>query len=314
MTNQPNTPARTLPPDHADRIARARLSLTGLSVGDAFGEQFFRIANTLLIQFRETPPGPWEYTDDTAMARSVVAVLAKCDAIDQDLLAKSFANEFMAQPWRGYGGSMQQLLRRFDSGADWRTAARSMFAGNGSKGNGSAMRVAPLGGYFADCAPEQIAEQAIMSAEVTHTHSEALAAAAATALAAAWSWNHRDPTDPTDPTDLLKYGARFTPPSVTRERIERLAGELWDASVDSLICTIGNGNSLLAEDTVPLCLWIAAHHPRNYEDALWAMVSCGGDVDTNCAIVGGIIALATGRASIPRDWLDRCELHSGLSG
>ena len=30
------------PADHADRLARARLSLLGLSVGDAFGEQFFR--------------------------------------------------------------------------------------------------------------------------------------------------------------------------------------------------------------------------------------------------------------------------------
>lgn len=303
-----------LSPNHAESVTRARLSLAGLSVGDAFGEQFFRMANTLLIQFREAPPGPWEYTDDTAMARSVVAVLGKCGTIDQDLLARYFAAEFVAQPWRGYGASMRRLLTKIDGGDYWRIAAPAMFAGNGSKGNGSAMRVGPLGGYFADCAPERIVEEAIKSAEVTHTHPEALAAAAATALAAAWSWQHRsDRSDQTDHSAMLKWVARFTPESVTRERIERVAGELWDTPVDSLICTIGNGNSLLAEDTVPLCLWVAAHHPRSYEDAIWAMVSCGGDVDTNCAIVGGIVALATGRESIPREWIDRCEIHSGLN-
>ncbi|MEN6627694.1 MAG: ADP-ribosylglycohydrolase family protein [Candidatus Sumerlaeia bacterium] len=303
----------TLPPGHSGRMARARLSLNGLSVGDAFGEQFFRMANTLLIQFREAPPGPWEYTDDTAMARSGVDTLQKCGGIDQDQLAKYFATEFATQPWRGYGASMQQLLRRFEAGADWRAAARSMFGGTGSKGNGSAMRVAPVGAYFAEDSTDRVVDEAIKSAEVTHTHPEALAAAAATALAAAWAWNHRNAAETAASPAMLAWVAASTPDSITRERLEMLAGELWEGELDPLICTIGNGNSLLAEDTVPLCLWIAAHHPHSYENAIWAMIAAGGDADTNCAIVGGIVALATGRAGIPGQWLDRCEIHSGLA-
>lgn len=65
------------PPDHATRIARARLSLDGLSLGDAFGERFFgdpdRVADA--IAARSLPRGPWGYTDDTVMALAVFEVL-----------------------------------------------------------------------------------------------------------------------------------------------------------------------------------------------------------------------------------------------
>jgi ADP-ribosylglycohydrolase len=32
-------------------------------------------------------------------------------------------------------------------------------------------------------------------------------------------------------------------------------------------------------------------------------VSVGGDIDTNCAIIGGIVALGAGREGIPSAWL-----------
>ena len=57
-----------LPPDHAERIARAGLSLGRLSVGDAFGEKFFSPSLYMAMAQRQVPNGPWPYTDDTAMA------------------------------------------------------------------------------------------------------------------------------------------------------------------------------------------------------------------------------------------------------
>jgi len=53
-----------------DAIARAFLSLDGLSVGDAFGERFFGPTHEVLqrISRRELPDAPWTYTDDTEMA------------------------------------------------------------------------------------------------------------------------------------------------------------------------------------------------------------------------------------------------------
>jgi len=63
----------------------------------------------------------------------------------------------------------------------------------------------------------------------------------------------------------------------------------------------------IASDTVPFCLWCAARHVNNYQEVIWSAVSVYGDIDTNCAIVGGIVALSAGRESIPREWLKARE-------
>src|SRR5262249_49337517 len=72
--------------DHQDRMQRALLSLDGLSVGDAFGERFFgnpRVAERR-IEHRDPPPPPWAYSDDTAMALSIVRCLKRYREIDRE--------------------------------------------------------------------------------------------------------------------------------------------------------------------------------------------------------------------------------------
>src|SRR6266702_332440 len=68
-------------------------ALAGLSVGDAFGDQFFLAANRGLSPDDE-PPGPWEWSDDTELACSVADVLRRLGRIDQDELAAMFAARF----------------------------------------------------------------------------------------------------------------------------------------------------------------------------------------------------------------------------
>jgi ADP-ribosylglycohydrolase len=70
---------------------------------------------------------------------------------------------------------------------------------------------------------------------------------------------------------------------------------------------LGCGLRVTAPDTVPFALWCAARHLEDYVEALWATVSGLGDRDTTCAMVGGVVALATGREAIPADWLDARE-------
>ena len=66
---------------------------------------------------------------------------------------------------------------------------------------------------------------------------------------------------------------------------------------------LGNGRKVISSDTVPFSLWCAARHLGDFVEAMWTTVSGLGDRDTTCAIVGGIVALAAGRSSIPEDWL-----------
>lgn len=139
------------------RLERALACLRGLSVGDALGSQYFVPVNYPLLKRREVPSGPWQWTDDTEMAGSVVAVLAAHHRIDQDALAHSFAEHHDFD--RGYGPAVNRLLRLVREGGDWRELAAALFKGQGSWGNGAAMRIAPLGAWYADD-PEQATHQA----------------------------------------------------------------------------------------------------------------------------------------------------------
>jgi ADP-ribosylglycohydrolase len=83
----------------------------------------------------------------------------------------------------------------------------------------------------------------------------------------------------------------------------------FDQSIDLVVDELGNGSRISCQDTVPFCLWAAARHLDDYEAAIVTTIRAGGDIDTNCALVGGIVALAVGREGIPADWLaDREEL------
>src|SRR3954469_8204964 len=122
------------------------------------------------------------------MGISVLETLRRHRGIDQDHLARSFAERH--DPSRGYGAAMHGLLVRFREGEPWHEAASRLFDGEGSYGNGAAMRVAPVGAYFADDVDAAVAH-ARRSAVVTHTHPEAVAGAIAVAAAAAWAWRLR---------------------------------------------------------------------------------------------------------------------------
>lgn len=280
-----------------DALRRAKLSLAGLSTGDGFGEALM-LAYIDPKEPLEIPPGPWRWTDDTNMGLSIVEVLTRHGTIDQDVLVSSFAKRFMEQPHRGYGRGAYHLLRAIANGRNWREVTPILFPG-GSKGNGAAMRAGPIGGYFgAD--PARAAVQARASAEVTHAHPEGQAGAMAVAAAAAIASRSPVPSAHDFLTEVLVH----VPEGATAEGITR-ALDFAPDEFDRAAEVLGTGLDITAPDTVPYCLWCAAHHLDNYEAALWFTVSSFGDRDTTCAIVGSIVALSSG--GVPPLWLDRRE-------
>jgi ADP-ribosylglycohydrolase len=287
------------------RIERARLALEGLSVGDAFGERFFvhpDIVQRLIMQ-RALPAPPWPYTDDTEMALTITAVLRQHESIDQNALAKSFAARY--NPSRGYGPAMHRVLRRIGAGEPWLVAAGSLFQGQGSYGNGAAMRVAPVGAYFADDL-NLVVEHARRSAEVTHLHPEGIAGAIGLAAAAAWSWRIGQGGGPSF-ASLIDLVLPHIPESEVRSRLRR-ANDLSPGMPAQYGASIlGNGSAITAQDTVPYAIWCAGSYLTDYEAALWHTAGGLGDIDTTCAMVGGIVALAVGLESIPEEWRQNRE-------
>jgi ADP-ribosylglycohydrolase len=285
----------------SDRRSRAVASLHGLAVGDALGSCFFIPDNRQLLDARELPPDPWWWTDDTEMACSVVSVLNRHGRIDQDALAASFAEHHDFD--RGYGAGVNRMLRLIrQEGGDWRRLAAESWDGRGSWGNGAAMRVAPLGAYYADDLRKAAAE-AVLSAEVTHTHPEGVAGAVATAVAAALAAGEPHVRG----AEFLRTIAEHTPPGLVQDGITNAIRLLPLDVPSSAAASLGNGRYVSAPDTVPFCLWVAAKHLGEYAEAFWATASVGGDIDTTCAIVGGITAARLGNAGIPAEWMRRCE-------
>jgi ADP-ribosylglycohydrolase len=284
----------------ADRRSRAVASLRGLAVGDALGSCFFVPENLPALEGRTLPADPWWWTDDTEMACSVFAVLDRHGRVDQDALAASFAAHHDFD--RGYGAGVNRMLRLIrQEGGDWRKLAAEAWDGRGSWGNGAAMRVAPLGAYFADD-PEVIAGEAAASAEVTHTHEEGVAGAVAVAVAAGLVAARPE----LGGAELLDEVAERTPPGLVRDGIGTAMSLLPLEDSRSAAASLGNGRYISAPDTVPFCLWVVAKR-LDFSAAFWATAQVGGDVDTTCSIVGGIEAARRGAEGIPPEWRRRCE-------
>ncbi|MEU8349181.1 ADP-ribosylglycohydrolase family protein [Streptomyces sp. NPDC048845] len=290
----------TADPVLARRLARALASLRGLAVGDALGSQFFLPANHPARERRELPPGVWRWTDDTEMACSVLAVLVEHGRVDQDALARSFAGHH--DPARGYGAGVSRMLRSVRDGVDWRELASALFGGQGSWGNGAAMRIAPLGAWYADD-PEQATHQAEISAYTTHQHREAVAGAMAVAAAAALT---ADPERRLGPEELLDAVVELVPRSAVQAGLRRARGMLDYGDAATVAAVLGCGRRTSAHDTVPFALWAAARNPGDYPEAVWTTARAGGDVDTTCAIAGGVVAAAEAGAP-PAEWLERTE-------
>lgn len=285
--------------------AAVRDSLDGLAFGDAFGDRWFGILRRegpAALEARTPPPEPlWRWSDDTAQALVLVRELAEGGGtVDQDRLALRLATAYAEDTHRGYGASMHDVLRRIGAGEPWREVVGGQFGGQGSWGNGAAMRVAPLGAWHADDL-DAAAEQAARQAAVSHHHPEAVAGAVAVALAAALAARGRGGPAPSRP-DFLRAVAGRLPESDVRSGVRIAARMPERTSVRHAAEVLGSGYTMSGPDTVPFALWCAAGHLDDLHEGLWHTVAGRGDIDTTCAIAGGVIAARTGVTGLPAAW------------
>ena len=173
-------------PDNKYRIENAKKSLLGVAIGDAFGDSFFgeteKISDSILS--REIPETKWEFTDDTVMSIAIFEELENNGEINQENLIKKFCINHDLDINRGYGATLRRLLREIQNGENWREVSKSAFEGQGSMGNGAAMRVCPIGAFYFDNLPK-VKDLAIKSAEITHSNIEAITGAIAIAIGTA---------------------------------------------------------------------------------------------------------------------------------
>jgi ADP-ribosylglycohydrolase len=175
---------------------------------------------------------------------------------------------------------------------------------NGSFGNGGAMRIAPLGAYFADDIPKLIIETT-KATETTHAHPEGIAGAIAVSVATAIAWQNRD--KPLSRGDFIEQILPHIPQSEVKTGCKKAQTLPNNLGLDAVIAQLGNGSNITAQDTVAYTLYCAGEQLKNFEEAFWLTVSGGGDVDTTCAIVCGIVAVTVGNEKLPTEWIKRRE-------
>lgn len=269
--------------------------LLGLALGDAIGARFEGMTADFIRQqapdHAALAPGRevW-YTDDTQMAIGVAEVLMHDGRIDVDRLYQQFVRNY--EPQRGYGRGARHVL---EAGDRYWEVASSIFPG-GSYGNGAAMRVAPVGLFFApDWA--RVWAEAERQALPTHVHPLGIEGAQLLALAVAWAVQ-AERFAREELFDLLEQHATH---EVYRRKLA-FARSLSDASDLDLL-----GNGIEAQESVVTAIASFVLSPDDHRAVVWRLIHLGGDTDTLAAMGGALTGAFAGAAALPADWLSSLE-------
>jgi ADP-ribosylglycohydrolase len=187
------------------------------------------------------------FTDDTVLTITIADAI-----LNQTDYAKSLKNFGRKYPDAGYGGTFIEWIFEPESKP------------YNSWGNGSAMRVSPIG--FAFSKAKKVLSEAQKSAEVSHNHPEGIKGAQATALAIL----------------LARTGEN-------KENIRKEISKRFCYNLKRTINDIKSNYSfdVSCQGSFPEAI-IAFLDSDNYEDAVRKAISLGGDSDTLACIAGGI--------------------------
>lgn len=303
--------------DMATARDRFRGAILGTAVGDAIGAPFEGrpgVDEASLAAWRRDD-APLRFTDDTAMTIGVAESLVARGTFDGADMAQRFVAHHDAEPWRGYGGGPPQVFDAIRGGEPWYAPAAQLFGGQGSFGNGAAMRVAPVGLFF--CRDlVAVAGVARGTAAITHAHELALQGAAVQAHAVGWfaiSDPKRVPSMAGSLLDDLRRVAWAGPYQRALGTVATLEADRdEDAQRARERAVAGLGNGIAAVEAVPAALHAMLRNLWSFEDAVTYAVRLGGDTDTIAAMTGALAGAFLGYSTIPDPWVQRLEAHDDL--
>ncbi len=279
-------------------------SLVGSSVGDALGagfEGWYRTEIEEIERMADTREA-LVYTDDTHMMIGIAESLVESKGFNGEHMAYTFMKNFEREPWRGYGPGPPRLFRLMRAGEAWDRVAELLYHG-GSYGNGSAMRIAPIGAFYYDDLFE-LEKAAHQSSRITHSHELGKEGAALQASAVALAVR-MDPAGVFKPRDVVAELGRCIRHDVYRQKLEKIAVLLAGATKGDVIAGLGNG--IEAFNSVPTALYSFLSHPFSFNEAVLYAISLGGDTDTIGAMTGAISGAYLGIDSIPEKWRTKLE-------
>lgn len=192
------------------------------------------------------------FTDDTVLTMANALWLLEDEHHTHERLVNIMLDMCWKYPNRGYGGRFARWIHDSDSQP------------YNSFGNGSAMRVSPVG-YYAKTLEEAL-ELAKISAEVTHNHPEGIKGAQATAAA----------------IFLARQG-------VSKQEIRDYVAQTFNYDLSRTLEEIRPTFTFdeTCQRTVPEAI-TCFMEGKNFEDVVRLSVALAGDADTIAAIAGSI--------------------------
>lgn len=279
-------------------------AFVGSALGDAIGEMAFRCGKreTLLEAISGVETLTW--TDDTAMAIGLAESICAKRRIDPPHLGDTFRRHYEQEPWRGYASGPPTIFADVQStGVSYEEAARKLFGGKGSLGNGAAMRVAPAGLFYHD-APD-LYDRAADSAAVTHAHPVGIDGAALMAKAVAMAVT-LDPAGAFPREPFLESLVGFSRTNAFWGKI-RLVRELLQQNIPPGEAATRLGRSVAVDESMPFALYAFLLHPGSYRECLLCAVLEPGDRDTVGAMAGALSGACLGIEALPAAWRHKLE-------
>lgn len=311
-------------------------SLLGLAVGDALGttHEFKLLAAPPFPQLAAGPlstivgEGPFrcspgEVTDDTQLAITLARSLAEHRRLEPQDLGRRYV------AWSGRAFDIGTVTRASlgliarGTPAEEAGLAQWVASGQTASGNGSLMRTAPIGVFYAEDERAR-REASLAESAITHADPRCQLACAAFNAAIARAVQARATADL---TEAMTAAAERELPQAADRLKEKLPGHavrveqaLEDLRVDLAMARAGDPR-LYTEDppglhlhgqmgfvrvAFRLAFWELRHAPT-FQAALVDVVNRGGDADTNGAITGALLGARHGLDAIPAAWRTAVE-------
>ena len=233
-----------------------------------------------------------QYTDDTQMTLCILEWLLNDWPLDDgEKLLERFAIAY--RPGRRYGSGAARLLQTWEEHRqEWKALATLQFP-EGSFGNGSAMRVAPIGLALAQDTPALL-RCARLSSKTTHAHRLAQVGACLQAQAVALAAQLPPPLD---------RSAFLKGLQATLDQLERVGLQVHEYRQVLHEFPMQTGVSAL--ESVPTAIACFLSHSDSFEECLHKAIFLGGDVDTLASMAGALCGAHLGLPALPKHWIAR---------
>jgi ADP-ribosyl-[dinitrogen reductase] hydrolase len=299
-------------------LCTVEAAMLGSIVGDALGVPVEFTSRSSLRELPVTgmrgfgthnqPAGTW--SDDSSLMLCLAESLAE-EGVDYSDQAARFVAWMRDANWTPHGevfdigNATREAIFRLDSGVEPTDAG---LAGEFHCGNGSLMRILPVGLYLAFAGKDERTEIAGACSRVTHGHPRCrLACVMFTEIVASLVRGRSFEEALVEGRDVLKENldSKFPEESAAFERL--LSPELTDLDEADV------SSSGYVIHCLEASLW-CAQRAGSFRAGVLAAVNLGDDTDTTGAVAGALLGLRFGVHQIPIDWIDSLARLSDVRG